>query len=480
MVYLMTKYIIGVDNGSTSSKIVIYDLEGNIVCEAKEDLKPMHLAVPGVVEHPDDNLWDSIISASQKAMEQFSGNKADIIGLGLCTIRCCRVLLRGDGSLASPVMSWMDARLARPYEHTDPSVQYVTTTSGYITHRLTGEFNDTAANYEGEWPIDKDHWQWSEDQEVLKKYNIPREMLFDLQMPGAISGYVTDTAAIAMGIPAGIPVIATANDKAVEVLGAGLIGDKTALISLGTYIGGMVNGFANLKDTTSCFSNLASIPHRYLFESYGIRRGMWTVNWIKELFGDEIALKSKVLGMTPEEYLSEKAEKIPAGSDGLMTVLDWLAPTDKPYRKGVMIGFDGRHSREHMFRSILEGIALTMKNHMDYMCQELNIELENIIVSGGGSNSRLMMQIIADVFELPTYRNVVNGSASLGAAICVAVALGVYENFETAISKMVKVRDSFEPIHAHVAVYQRLNHEVYQNITVYTDEVLKQSYPIFG
>ena len=204
------------------------------------------------------------------------------------------------------------------------------------------------------------------------------------------------------------------------------------------------------------------------------------MNWIKELFGDEILLKANAVGMTPEEYLSEKAEKVPAGSEGLITILDWLAPTDKPYRKGVMLGFDGRHSREHMFRSILEAIALTMKNHIDQMCQELNIELENIIVSGGGSNSRLMMQIVADVFELPTYRNLVNGSASLGAAICVAVALGFYEDFETAISKMVKVRDYFMPIPSNVALYKRMNQELYQNITSYTDEVLKLSYPIFG
>ena len=72
---------------------------------------------------------------------------------------------------------------------------------------------------------------------------------------------------------------------------------------------------------------------------------------------------------------------MPAGSDGLMTVLDWLAPDDKPFRKGVMIGFDARHTRAHVYRSILEAIALTMKNKVDAMCAELGIALEAIVVS---------------------------------------------------------------------------------------------------
>ena len=67
---------------------------------------------------------------------------------------------------------------------------------------------------------------------------------------------------------------------------------------------------------------------------------------------------------------------MPAGSDGLMTVLDWLAPVDKPFRKGMMLGFDARHSRGHVYRSILESIALTMKHHVDAMCAELVITLD--------------------------------------------------------------------------------------------------------
>jgi Sugar (pentulose and hexulose) kinases len=480
MVNVNNKYIIGVDGGSQSSKVVIFDLEGNVVSEGKQPLRPMVLRDPGIVEHPDDDLWDSIAAAGREAMSRFPGSPEEIIGLGLCTIRFCRVLLKADGTLAAPVMSWMDARVSRPYVHENDDVKYVTTTTGYFTHRLTGQFRDTAANYQGQWPIDTDTWQWSEDEAFFNSCNIPREMLFELQMPGTILGRVTEEAARLTGFPAGIPVVATANDKAVEALGAGLLQGNTALVSLGTYIAAMVNGRDNPKDAQRFWVNFASVPGGYLYESNGIRRGMWTVSWLQQLLGDEIGLKAKALGISPEEYMNREAAKVPAGSNGLMTVMNWLAPANEPFKKGMMIGFDGRHTSAHMYRSILEAIALTIKNHADAMTSELGIRLERLVLSGGGSNSGLIMQIFADVFGIPASRNVVTGSASLGSAICAAVALGVYADYDTAISRMVKVRDTFEPIPEHTALYTRMNEEVYRQLTGCTDAVLRKSYELFG
>lgn len=474
------KYIIGVDGGSQSSKVVVYDLEGAIVCEGRQTLRPMSRPRNGIVEHPDDDLWDSITAASRKAMAKFSGDPRDIIGVGLCTIRCERAFLKADGSLASPVMSWMDTRAYQPYVHENPETAYVTTSSGYITHRFTGRFRDTAANnIEGQWPIDTDTWQWSEDPAVLERWNIPREMLVDLQMPGDIAGYVTPGAAEASGIPAGLPVVATANDKAVEALGSGSLDEKTALVSLGTYIASMVHGRENRKTPIEFWTNFACIPDKYLYESHGIRRGMWTITWFLDLLGEEFADAAAAAGISREQYLEREAEEVAPGSDGLMTVLDWLAPDDKPFRKGVMIGFDARHTRAHVYRSILEAIALTMKNRADAMCEELGISLDSIVISGGGANSDLFMRIFANVFGVPSSRSVGSGGASLGAAICAAVATGAYPDFATATAKMTKSRESFAPDPVHADVYQLMNRTVYQSIGTATDGILERSYPIF-
>lgn len=474
------KYIIGVDGGSQSSKVVVHDLEGNFVCEGRQVLRPMSRPRNGIVEHPDDDLWDSIAAASREAMANFTGDPRDIIGVGLCTIRCERAFLTEDGSLASPVMSWMDTRAYQPYVHDEPATAYVTTSSGYMTHRFTGRFRDTAANnIEGQWPIDTDTWRWSEDPAVLEKWNIPRHMLVDLQMPGDIAGYVTEEASEASGIPSGIPVVATANDKAVEALGSGSLGEETALISLGTYIASMVHGRENLKTPKEFWTNFACVPNKYLYESHGIRRGMWTLTWFLDLLGVEFADAAASAGISREQYLEREAEAVAPGSDGLMTVLDWLAPDDKPFRKGVMLGFDARHTRAHVCRSILEAIALTMKNRVDAMCDELGISLDAIVISGGGANSDLFMRIFADVFGIPASRSVGSGGASLGAAICAAVATGVYPDFETAVARMTKSRETFAPDPANAEVYQRMNKTVYQTIGIATDGILERSYPIF-
>jgi sugar (pentulose or hexulose) kinase len=162
-----------------------------------------------------------------------------------------------------------------------------------------------------------------------------------------------------------------------------------------------------------------------------------------------------------------------------MAVLDWLARPDIPYRKGILIGFDGRHGGAHIYRSVLEGIALTIKNHADAMCEELDLKLENLIISGGGSNSNLFVQIFADVFGLSASRNVVNSAAGLGSAICAALATGVYDNYVTAIEQMVKIRDVFQPDFKDHELYNKMNAEVYKHITGYTDQILKKSFPIF-
>lgn len=476
-----SRYLIGIDCGTQSAKVVVYDALGNAVASGQHALAPMSRPRHGVAVHPGDDLWDSIVAASRAALSSFSGDPSSIVGIGLCPIRCCKAFLKADGSLAEPLMSWMDDRAYQPYVPTDPAVEWATTSSGYLAHRFTGEFKDTAANnIVAQWPIDTDTWQWSTDSAVIERYGIKREMLFELQMPGDVIGRLTSEAAAATGLPAGIPVVATANDKAVEMLGTGALGNATALVSLGTYITAMVPGSENHKSPAHFWTNFASIPNRYLYESSGVRRGMWTLSWFLDLLGPEVAERAASIGLSREQYIEREAALVPAGCEGLMTVLDWLATTDKPFRKGIMLGFDARHSRGHLYRSILEAIALTMKHHVDAMCSELDIVLNEIVISGGGSNSALMMQIFSDVFRIPTSRAIAGGGgASLGAAMCAAAATGVYADIETASARMAGARQSFEPNAENSGIYQRMGETVYHDIRQHTDALFERAYPIF-
>ncbi len=474
------KYIIAIDGGTQSTKVAIFDTAGTEICSHTVKLRPMDLYGDSRAEHPDDDLWDSLKEACRQMFKKFHGDKNDIVGVGLGSIRCCRALVREDGNLASPVQSWMDLRLSRPYEHEDDAVRYVTTTTGYLTHRMTGETKDTRSNYVGPWPIDNETLEWIEHEETFNSFTTPRDMLFDLVDPSTVMGRVNEFASEATGIPVGTPVVSTSNDKAVEGLGAGLVNDGTVLVSLGTYITSMMVGEENRAGTVSYWSNPGATPGEYLYESSGIRRGMATVTWIKDLLGSDIVKAAEEKGQSPEEYLNELGAEVPVGCDGLYTLLHWLARPDHLHERGVMIGFNGTHKGPHMFRSVLEGIAMTMKNHAQAMCDERGIELTNIVVSGGGSNGDLFMQIFADVFGVPAHRNVVNGSASMGAAICTALALGVYESRQDAIDHMVRRRDSFMPIPENVSLYREINEQVYRHIADETDGLLKRSHAIFN
>lgn len=476
----MEQYIMAIDGGSQSTKVALFDTSGREICTQTVKLRPLHLYGEGRAEHPDDDLWTSLQQASREMFEKFSGDKNAIIGVGLGSIRCCRALIKADGNLAAPVQNWMDIRLSEPYRHEDDAVRYVTTSTGYLSYRLTGETRDTRSNYVGPWPIDPQTLEWYEDGETFDSYTTPRKMLFELVDPSSILGHITPAASEATGIPAGLPVVATANDKAVEGLGAGLVNDGTVLVSLGTYITSMMVGDEYHPDSVHYWSNPGATPGMFLYESNGIRHGMATITWIKDLLGSDIVQAAEEHSLSPEAYLNQLAADVPVGCDGLYTVLHWLARPTRPHERGMMIGFNGSHKGAHMFRSVLEGIAFTMKNHAQAMCDERGVELTHLIVSGGGSNGELFMQIFADVFAVPAHRNAVNGSASLGAAICTALALGVYPNRQAAIEHMVRRKDTFQPVPENAELYRRINDEVYRHIAPHTDELLKKSHALFG
>jgi len=474
------KYIVAIDGGTQSTKVSLFDTVGTEICSHSVKLRPMNLYGDSRAEHPDDDLWDSLKEACHGMFKKFEGNRKDIIGVGLGSIRCCRALLKADGNLAAPVQNWMDLRLSRPYEPEFDEVRYVTTTTGYLTHRLTGETKDTRSNYVGPWPIDWNTLDWIEDKEAFDAYHTPRALLFDLVDPSTILGTINAFAGEATEIPVGTPVVATSNDKAVEGLGAGLVNDGTVLVSLGTYIASMMVGNNSDANPVGYWVNPGATPGEYLYESSGIRRGMSTITWVLELLGSDIVEAAREQGRSTENYIGLLASEVPVGCDGLYTVLNWLARPDHLHERGMMIGFNGTHKGQHMFRSVMEGIAMTMKNNAQAMCDGLGVELSKIVVSGGGSNGDLFMQIFADVFGVPAHRNRVNGSAGMGAAICTALALGVYPDRQAAIENMVKIRDTFSPISENVLLYKEINENVYRHLAEQNDELLRKSHEIFA
>ncbi|MEM1335533.1 MAG: FGGY-family carbohydrate kinase [Actinomycetota bacterium] len=465
------RFVIGVDVGTQSAKVLIFAADGRVVAEGHQALRPLQIPAPNRAVHPDDDLWDATLAALTRAVDSFVAaghDPAAIEAMGICVIRCCRVLLDAEGSLAHPVINWMDERLDHPYDHEDEygDVRYVTTTSGYVGMRLTGERVDTCANLIGWWPVDDLTLDWSDDAERWRSCRLTRDQVFDLVRPGDAVGGVSAEVAAATGLPVGLPVVATAHDKAVEALGSGALDAGVGLVSLGTYIAAMTHGPMHVAAAESFWTVQASVPGDYQYECWGVRRGMWTVSWFRDQFGAAALADAdpaaggtadrSAAGRSVEDVLNAEAAGVPAGSDGLLTVHDWAAPPDAPFRRGAMIGFDGRHTRAHLYRSVLEGIALRLKNRMDPMAIELDQPFTRLIVSGGGANSDLMMQILADVHGVPTSRNRLRSSAAVGCAVNAGMHSGIWSAPREAADVLVAHDDTFHPVPAHTARYRHL------------------------
>lgn len=395
----MTTYFLAIDGGSQSTKVSVVDEAGRVHAAASVALQPYELGPSGRAVHPGDDLWVTVTEACRAALASFAGDRHDIAAVGLCGIRSCRVLIGSDGRLTEPALSWMDERVSQPVGDLDPNVATVASAGGYLTVRLTGNRRDSAASYDGIWPIDIERREWSSDPDSLGRLGVPAALLPDLVDPGDLLGHVAGRAAAETGLPAGLPVFATANDKAVEALGSGVVDSDTVLLSLGTYVASMVVGDDVTRRDDRYWVNSAAIPGRYLYESGGVRRGMWTATWLRDLV--TAAAPELVDHEAVREWLHAGAVEIPPGCGGLLTIPDWLAPSHAPHRRGAILGLDGTHGAHHLYRSILEGIALTMRGHTAAMEAALDRTPTRLVVSGGGSRPPLMMQIVADVFGRP-------------------------------------------------------------------------------
>jgi sugar (pentulose or hexulose) kinase len=206
----------------------------------------------------------------------------------------------------------------------------------------------------------------------------------------------------------------------------------------------------------------SAVPDQYNCEVM-IYRGYWMVSWFKNEFGLREMQQAKEQGIEPEQLFDELVNTVPPGSMGLTLQPYWSPGIREPgvEAKGAMIGFGDVHTRAHIYRAILEGLAYALRQGMEKIEKRSKVSIKRLRVAGGGSQSDAAMQLTADIFGLPAERPHVYEASGLGAAICCAVGLGLHADFPTAIAAMTRVGAVFMPQPEAQQVYQRLYKEVY-------------------
>lgn len=498
----MQQTILAIDNGTQSVRAILFDLNGNIVAKSQVHLEAYFSDQPGWAEHDAEGYWDAVCAACQHLWTQAGADKASVQGVAITTQRGTVVNVDKDGKPLRPAITWLDQRratevppigplwrtafkLARVdgtinYFRGEAEINWIAQhqpevwaktdkfllLSGYLNYRISGRYVDSTGSQVAYIPFDykaqrwagKRDWKW----QALK---VKPSMLPELVAPGTVIGKVSAAVEGETGIPAGTPILAAAADKACEVLGAGCRAPHIGCLSYGTT--------ATINTTTSKYVEVtpfippypAAIPGAYSTEVQ-IFRGYWMVNWFKEQFGHHEQAQAKSNGGSPEALFDELVNAVPPGSMGLMLQPYWTPgiKVPGPEAKGAIIGFGDVHTRAHVYRAILEGLAYALREGKERTEQRSGVPITELRISGGGSQSDAAMQLTADIFGLPTARPHLYETSGLGAAIDAAVGLGLYPDFDTAVDKMTRIGRVFQPIAENHAIYDKLYRRVYQKM----------------
>ncbi|MFZ4480740.1 MAG: FGGY-family carbohydrate kinase [Rhodoferax sp.] len=491
--------LLAIDNGTQSVRAMLFDLRGNVIDKAQVRLDDYQYAQPGWMEHDPEQFWRAVCAACRQLWSVTKVQPGQVRGLVVTTQRGTVINLDKQGRALRPAIIWADQRraqarvsfpwwwqaafrtlgirdLVRSFEReaesawiaqNQPEIWAQTDKflllSGYLNYRLTGEFVDAVGSQVGYLPFDYRKGRWAGESDwKWQCLSIRPGMLPRLVPSGTLIGKVSAAAAAQTGIAQGLAVIAGASDKACEVIGAGCLTPEIACLSYGTT--------ATINTTTPRYLETirfippyqAAIAGRYNTEVQ-ITRGYWMVSWFAAQFGLDERQRAEQTGQIAEALFDELINAVPAGSQGLVLQPFWNPGVriPGPEARGAVIGFNDSHTRAHLYRAIIEGLAYALREGRERIERRSKTPITLVRVAGGGSQSNAAMQITADIFNLPTERPALYEASGLGAAILGSVALGLHRDFDTAIKEMTRVGRRFEPIAANAQLYQELYSRVY-------------------
>jgi sugar (pentulose or hexulose) kinase len=494
--------ILAIDNGTQSLKALVFDLAGRLWAKEMVPFTPYFSKQPGWAEQDPEVFWQALCQACQNLWHHKDVAKSRIAGVALTTQRATVVNVDQTGKPLRPAILWLDQRktfglppvggawgaLFRvaglrktvAYLQEEAEANWIRTyqpeiwqhthkyllLSGYLTYRLIGEFVDSVGSQVGYIPFDYKRQRWCAGWDwKWRVLPFERALLPDLLPPGQILGGITAAAAAATGIPAGLPLVAAAADKACEVIGSGSLESHIGCLSYGTTATINVTHKKYIEPIALLPAYPSAIPGYYAVEVQ-VYRGYWMVNWFKREFGHPELQQAAEQGLEPEALFDRLVDDIPPGSMGLLLQPYWTPglKSPGPEAKGAVIGFGDIHTRAHLYRSILEGLAYALREGKERIEHRSGTPITSLRVSGGGSQSRNAMQLTADIFGLPTAKPHLYETSGLGAAIDAAVGLGLHVDFKSAVNNMTHVGEVYEPDHKNHNLYDALYHDVYKKM----------------
>jgi sugar (pentulose or hexulose) kinase len=488
------RYVIGVDSSTTSCKAIAWDRSGRAAAEGRS-AHPTRNPRPGWYEQDAELWWSSLCSALGELFRKISPSRVE--ALCISNQRETIVAVDRKGFPLRPAILWLDERcrsqlefIARTVEPEQlhritgkplskvpslPKLLWIAQSEpeifgrcgkfleahAFLVHRLTGKYRTSLACADPVGLVDMRSDGWA--VELIEQFGFRQDQFPELARPGEIIGSVTSSAASRTGLPEGLPVVAGAGDGQCAGLGADVTGPELAYLILGT---GVIGGFySDSYRTDRAYRTLyAPLPESYYLETV-IKGGVFTVAWFVEKFASESNKPGS--GSSVEQLLEQRANGVPAGSEGLLLVPYWLSamnPFWDPDASGSIIGWNGSHGPEHFYRAILEGIAFEQRLAVEQVYFSGVRDFEEYRAVGGGSRNALWCQIFADICGRPVATLASPEATALGAGMLAATAAGWFPDCRKAATAMSAQGRRWVPDSKNREIYERMYTEVYRSM----------------
>ena len=486
---MATQHFLGIDTSTTSSKALLIDERGEVIAAASS---PHTLQTPRPLWSEQDprEWWEAVTASIRSVLEKTGIRGESITAVGLTGQMHGLVLLDEAGNVLRPAILWNDQRTQRQCDEiherigkerfiqltgnvaltgftapkilwvkeNEPDVfaraKHVLLPKDYIRYRLTGDYAMDKADGAGTVLFDLKQRDWSD--EILSVLDIPRPWMPKTFEGPEFTGHVTGEAAALTGLRIGTPVAAGGGDQAAQAVGVGAVEPGIVGLTVGT--SGVVfatTPSALIEPDGRLHAFCHAVPGMWHFMGVMLSAA-GSLQWYRDTLA---------AGSSFDDLLVE-AGAISAGSEGLQ-FLPYLSgertPHPDPLARGAFIGLTLRHSRGHMTRAVLEGVAFGLKDSFTLIQNAGLGTITQVRASGGGTKGVLWREILATVLQADLVTVNTTEGAAYGAALLAGVGAGAWRDVPSACKACIQITGVTQPEPSQVEAYRQA-YPLYQEL----------------
>lgn len=472
---------LGIDIGTSGTKTLAIDATGQILAEAMQTY-PCYAPKPLWSEQDPDDWWKATVATVRKVMKQAKLKPADVKAIGLSGQMHGSVFLDKNDKVVRPAILWNDQRTAAECEEieqrvggrkkliklvanpamtgfTAPKILWlrnheprkfdrtckVLLPKDEIRRRLTGEYATEVSDASGMLLLDVAKRKWS--RKLLSALELDIDLFGKCYESEDVTGTLTTDAAALLGLTTDCVVVGGAGDCAAGAVGNGIVNRGVLSTSIGTS-GVMFVHSDEVKIDPEGRVHTFCHAVRGKWHMMGVNLSAGgSLQWFRNQLCQADIAKAKRAKREIYDILTEEAQGVPAGSEGLF-FLPYLSgertPHADPDARGCFIGLTLAHTRGHMIRSIMEGVTYSMRDSLEIF-DGLGVPVRQIRASGGGSRSPLWRQIQADLFGRKVVTINSEEGAAYGVALLAAVGAGAFKDIREACKATIRVVQETSP-----------------------------------